>query len=139
MHRLSQNAMIQHLKFIRRIPCHFVDVLNSLARRQIQALQRSSQTTNLDLQQRAVRHLGSIFDFPEGLGTNLLEKFLQSLATVAGVCVIAVDAGAIPARYRNGPGAGMRPGDDQALKRAVRIHAVAPRQRVYEFPRIISA
>lgn len=131
--------MIQHLKFIRRIPCHFVDVLDSLACRQIQALQRSSQTTNLDLQQRAVRHLGTIFDFPERFGANLLEEFLQFLATVAGIHIIAVDAGTIPARYRNGPGAGMRPDDDQALKRAVRIHAVAPRQRVYELPRMTSA
>ena len=131
--------MIQHLKFIRRIPRHCVDVLDSLARRQIQALQRSGQTPDLDLQQRAVRHLGTIFDFPESLGADLFEEFLQSLATVAGICVIAVNAGTIPARDRNGPGAGMRSSDDQALKRTVRIHAVAPRQRVYELPRMISA
>lgn len=131
--------MIQFFKVPACLPCHLIQVFDLLAHGQTQALHRPRQSTNLYLQQRAVRYLGAIFNLTEGFGANLFKEFLQSLATVAGICVIAVNAGAIPARYRNGPGASMRPGDDQAFKRAVRIHAVAPRQRVYELPRMISA
>lgn len=131
--------MIQFFKIPACLPCHLIQVFDPLAHGQTQVLHRPRQSTNLDFQQRAVRYLGAIFDLTKGFGANLFKEFLQSLATVAGICVIAVNAGAIPPCDRNGPGAGMRPGDDQALKRAVRIHAVAPRQRVYELPRMISA
>ena len=84
-------------------------------------------------------HLGAILHLPERFGTDLLEELLQGPATIAGAGIIAINAGTLPACHRHGPRAGMCLGNDQALERTARVHAVTPRQRVYELPRMISA